>query len=61
MGSPVRHPPDQSAVVDVTSTRLIDLIHNRDPELAASVQGLYALLTKSSEILQGWQSAIQPR
>ena len=57
---PAAHHPEQEqrALGDVTHERLIDLIDNRDPLLAASVRELTAMLDRSVEVRLGWQSAI---
>lgn len=58
MASPHSDLPDQTAIIDVSSARLIDLVESRDPVLVASVEDLISLLDRPSEIRQGWQSAI---
>jgi predicted transcriptional regulator len=58
MAYPPDDPPDQAAILDVSSQRLVDLVHSRDPALIASIRELAALLGRSSEVRQGWSSAI---
>jgi hypothetical protein len=58
MASPHSDPSNQTAIVDVSSARLIDLMESRDPVLIASVEELISLLDRSSEVRQGWDSAI---
>lgn len=58
MASPHSDPPNQTAIVDVSAARLIDLVESRDPVLIASMEELISLLDRPSEIRQGWQSAI---
>jgi hypothetical protein len=58
MASPHSDPPNQTAIVDVSTARLIDLMESRDPVLIASVEELISLLDRSSEVRQGWDSAI---
>jgi hypothetical protein len=58
MTSPHSDPPAHTGIVDVTSERLVDLVHSRDPKLVASVRELTALLDRSPDTRQGWNSAI---
>ncbi|MFC7244124.1 hypothetical protein ACFQO7_16755 [Catellatospora aurea] len=50
--------PDSRAIPDVNPMSLVELLHNRDPDLMAAVQQLVSTLSDTDEIRLGWQSAI---
>jgi hypothetical protein len=53
-----RPSPEPRILVDVTGTRLLELMESTDPRLAASIRELNGLVDQSSRVRLGWQSAI---
>lgn len=58
MDAPRDHVAGDAGLPDVSTVRLIDLLHNQDPALRVAVGRLEPLLHRTAEVRWGWQSAI---
>jgi hypothetical protein len=50
--------PAAGPIADVTSMRLVDVLHSSDPALRESIQALESLLSTTTRINPGWSSFI---